>query len=246
MTDEFLALGRNGITKILNAQMSRRLAKVQWTWDGKQQVPTLTIHAVGGSQGTTRVNQTIVASDKPLILQDGDLISLESPDESTFDYHVQITLADSPAVDMSTHETAAQEVSSSSSSSPAHMEHIQEFTCAICLEIMVEPVTAVPCGHSFCKECLATSVQQCPTCCTAFQCQPFLSRSLDHAIALLVDLQPHLFASDDVQQYTSRTKRTAPLPPSAQPASALAARKRARRCINESSGKTIGDAIVID
>lgn len=36
------------------------------------------------------------------------------------------------------------------------------FTCAVCLDAFVEPLS-LPCGHSFCKQCLM-QVSQCPMC----------------------------------------------------------------------------------
>ncbi|KAK2422030.1 zinc finger (C3HC4-type RING finger) family protein [Trifolium repens] len=48
-------------------------------------------------------------------------------------------------------------------------ELVKKFLCPICLEIYFEPCTT-PCGHSFCKECLQSSMymlstnRKCPLC----------------------------------------------------------------------------------
>ncbi|CAD8055506.1 unnamed protein product [Paramecium primaurelia] len=42
----------------------------------------------------------------------------------------------------------------------------QEFECSLCLTFLTNPIT-IPCGHTFCKECITNAVKQiprCPTC----------------------------------------------------------------------------------
>ncbi|CAK71532.1 unnamed protein product (macronuclear) [Paramecium tetraurelia] len=42
----------------------------------------------------------------------------------------------------------------------------QEFECSLCLTFLTNPIT-IPCGHTFCKECISNAVKQiprCPTC----------------------------------------------------------------------------------
>ena len=43
------------------------------------------------------------------------------------------------------------------------------FTCLVCMEMFQNPVTCIPCGHSFCKKCIEGKVQaegrsHCPAC----------------------------------------------------------------------------------
>ena len=38
-----------------------------------------------------------------------------------------------------------------------------DFNCAVCLEIMVEPIT-LPCGHNFCYSCLDQYFNESNTC----------------------------------------------------------------------------------
>ncbi|XP_015801792.3 E3 ubiquitin-protein ligase TRIM39 [Nothobranchius furzeri] len=54
-----------------------------------------------------------------------------------------------------------------------------QFTCSICLEIFVEPVST-PCGHSFCKACLQgywnhSKKFQCPMCKKTYSRKPEMS-----------------------------------------------------------------------
>ncbi|XP_056298531.1 E3 ubiquitin-protein ligase TRIM21 isoform X2 [Pseudoliparis swirei] len=55
-----------------------------------------------------------------------------------------------------------------------------QFTCCICLEVFLEPVS-IPCGHSFCFTCISShwdgrrdAAASCPKCHTAFEGRPEL------------------------------------------------------------------------
>ncbi|CAD8071629.1 unnamed protein product [Paramecium sonneborni] len=39
----------------------------------------------------------------------------------------------------------------------------QEFECSLCLTFFTNPIT-IPCGHTFCKECISNAVKQIPRC----------------------------------------------------------------------------------
>jgi hypothetical protein len=47
-------------------------------------------------------------------------------------------------------------------------EVAREFTCAVCLFFVTEPVVQLPCGHVYCKECL-TPCSLCPQCRQPFE-----------------------------------------------------------------------------
>ena len=56
-----------------------------------------------------------------------------------------------------------------SQASQTGIPYSDEFQCAVCLELMVEPSTT-PCKHSFCQTCIITASEQsmhCPLCRTA-------------------------------------------------------------------------------
>ncbi|XDV17654.1 hypothetical protein PO909_023484 [Leuciscus waleckii] len=63
--------------------------------------------------------------------------------------------------------------------SPGRILSEEQFSCSICLEVFVEPVST-PCGHTFCKACLQgfwnhSKKFVCPMCKKAFSRKPELS-----------------------------------------------------------------------
>jgi hypothetical protein len=77
--------------------------------------------------------------------------------------------------------------------------------CLLCLEIQVEAITLVPCGHSLCLACWNEGVAAVnrTTCC---QCNQFVTThvvayAMNNVIAGLVALSPGLFARDNVDAY---------------------------------------------
>lgn len=66
----------------------------------------------------------------------------------------------------------------------------QTLTCAICLDRFRYPVT-IPCGHTFCKECITTHWDtksksdigpHCPMCNEAFSSRPALKRNVSLSV----------------------------------------------------------------
>eukprot|EP00977_Amphora_coffeiformis_P009039 scaffold2046_cov171-Amphora_coffeaeformis.AAC.6 len=131
---EQLYLGRNGTTKITTPRMSRKIARVHWM--ATETTPELFIQSTGG-HGFVQVNAKPLLLSQSRHLMNGDIVSLQCPDKlSSYEYRVDISLGTSAA--QTNDETPAL-----SGTKRQELDPTEEFACAICLEIMVEPVTAV-------------------------------------------------------------------------------------------------------
>uniref|UniRef100_UPI0037E91C83 E3 ubiquitin-protein ligase TRIM21-like n=1 Tax=Semicossyphus pulcher TaxID=241346 RepID=UPI0037E91C83 len=74
-----------------------------------------------------------------------------------------------------------------------------QFLCSICLDVFTDPVTA-PCGHNFCKSCIAEHWNtcdrcQCPMCKEVFTIRP--------------DLRVNTFISEMVAQFRDKAQQEA-------------------------------------
>ena len=110
----------------------------------------------------------------------------------------------------------------------------EEFVCVVCMELQVQSTTLVPCGHSLCHSCVATTIfatitasnggghntpstsssthkvaGSCPTCRAAVR-QLVPNRLIDNAVAALVKC-PGFFKPDDVAVYQTRTEALHPV-----------------------------------
>ena len=127
-------LGRNGKTKITAPRMSRKIAKVHWIMTGT--TPELFVESTGG-HGFVQINAKPLLLSQSRHLLNGDIVSLQCPDKlSSYEYRVDISSGTTTA--QTNHGTPALPGTKRKEPDPT-----EEFACAICLEIMVEPVTAV-------------------------------------------------------------------------------------------------------
>jgi hypothetical protein len=60
-------------------------------------------------------------------------------------------------------EAIPQDVATLAKGSPLEDSASERVTCAICLNVMVEPVSLVPCGHTFDKKCIQEAMDNKPT-----------------------------------------------------------------------------------
>mmetsp|Transcript_35274 Transcript_35274/g.77217 ORF Transcript_35274/g.77217 Transcript_35274/m.77217 type:complete len:239 (-) Transcript_35274:183-899(-) len=68
----------------------------------------------------------------------------------------------------------------------------QHLKCGICQEVFVDPVSATPCGHSFCRKCIMQWLQRqstCPECRQKTKKQGLLRNLIAHA--MILDLHVH-------------------------------------------------------
>lgn len=241
-------LGRNVNLGMVSPRMSRRLCTVQWGWfQGSPRLLVLVGGTGGKTQGRVRLNENYLANSrtKPSFLGDGDILALITVDNSTvYEYRVEITSGGAPST------LAVAELSSKKrrAPTPPSSQGEDEFTCPICLDILVNTTTAVPCGHSFCSDCLGTNLPECPTCRSAIT-GLFANRALDHAIRILMDRTSGVFSPDNARHYRQRTHTTAPAevePQQIQPPAPKSAKGDSQNNAGGANGTSAADAILLD
>lgn len=142
--------------------------------------PSLTApNSLLSSNGTESANATITANDENADAQLGVAV----------------------ATGTSTLTTGDTIVPSESDVSSSLKLIAEEFNCAICLELLVHATTMVPCGHSFCRTCVA-SLTVCSVCSSKVSTR-VPCRTLDNAIATLV-ASHQVFEPDDEHAYQER------------------------------------------
>jgi hypothetical protein len=83
---------------------------------------------------------------------------------------------------------------------------LDQMCCAICLDILVNPQTIVPCGHTYCASCLVEiDNDQCPECRSSITSRvPALQ--LKGLIESLVQ-KPDIVNSSDIEHFQERKKK---------------------------------------
>jgi hypothetical protein len=112
---------------------------------------------------------------------------------------------------------------------------LEEFYCAICLDIQVKAMTLVPCGHTFCDTCCSSSFLECPTCRADIQSR-VPCRTINNVIAAMATADPPQFLEDDVDIYRDRM----------QAAGGLDVDPRQPKRRRAPKGQSLDDAILID
>ena len=106
---------------------------------------------------------------------------------------------------------------------------LDEFHCAICFEIQVQPTALVPCGHTFCSTC--SQAAECAVCREKVQMR-VPNIPLNNVISDFTEQDPSPFKTDDIGTYRERTQGTGGTAP--------------RRRTRQASGNTFANAICID
>lgn len=88
----------------------------------------------------------------------------------------------------------------------AHRNRIsEEISCAVCLDLLVRPITLVPCGHSLCHSCWTEAKRMdCPECRLVVRCH-VPARQVENVIATLVSI-PNFLDEGDKAHYLERTR----------------------------------------
>jgi hypothetical protein len=85
---------------------------------------------------------------------------------------------------------------------------VDDLHCPLCLEIQVQAITLVPCGHSLCLSCWneAVAAASRTTCCQCDQAVTahVMAHAMNNVIAGLVATSPALFSHDNVEEYHER------------------------------------------
>lgn len=216
-------LGDNDSTEIVDPMLSHQVVKV---YEKRGKTYAFCFH---DGMGVVDLNGNTIDKGGRRELKDGDILALRSEeDDVKYSYIVQrsnnnntpaeeevakIRNGCTPTNDDDNDDTTAAVAAAAAptgtmNSLPAQVG--EQAMCAICMEIMVEPRTIVPCGHSFCKSCLLNQ-HECAECRGPIQGQ-VQCRSLQNLIASLVDVSTQqgsavsVFDKEDLESYQNRKK----------------------------------------
>ena len=211
-------LGDNDTTGIVDPALSPNVVKL-YEKRGK-----LFAFCCRDGRGLVTLNGMSLPKGGRRELRDGDVLVLmsENADDGAYFYRVgqppddddnaaAAVVEDSQegtaAVAPLSHTNTAPAAAAAPAGQPFPPQVSEDTMCAICMEIMVEPQTIVPCGHSFCKGCLQTQTE-CAECRGPLHGQ-VTCRSLQNLIGDLVEVattQPHLaiFDKEDLESYHGR------------------------------------------
>lgn len=205
-------LGNNDTTGILDPKLSHKVVKIYIK-------RRLFLFRLPDTHGVAKLNDTEIPNACRRELRPGDLILLESSDDvDDYVYRVEqkpaakppaaAVIADPQAVASSSAATTTTTTINAAPAANIQKEAGEEAICAVCMEIMVEPRTIVPCGHTFCRGCIAAQNQNCAECRGPIQ-TTVTCRSLQNLIAKLVEASEKqevpIFEKEDAESYRSRT-----------------------------------------
>lgn len=158
--DKPLVLGRNKVSMIELAYISREHLKIEWKDDSVLLATPLT------EKHFIQINDKLVKG--PTEIKNDEILSLCNDQVS---YQVRyVSLA----------------TKSSELSADAKRKFTDHVTCPVCMELLVDTTVLVPCGHRFCKKCCPRD--ECATCRSTIQ-SIVADKLYDSFISDLVDEQ---------------------------------------------------------
>lgn len=266
-----LYLGDNDTTAIVDPNLSQQVIKV-YSKGGK-----LWAFGCRDARGSATLNGLIFTEGVRRELRKGDVLVLICDDQkqeyiykvgNPDDYRV-VTAADGDGTDTTSEprkqasttseasqplETASAAVAASVPQQPFPTQVSEQTMCAICFEIMWEPKTVIPCGHSFCKTCLEQQQTECAECRGPIHGN-VTCLSLQNLIGDLVEVaatkEIPIFDKDDLESYQNRKHKATSTPAAVASnapvvsAAVLHARKRRRmmRRSLQAQGNSIDNVI---
>jgi Zinc finger, C3HC4 type (RING finger) len=202
-------VGKNAATGIADSGLVRKAVRI--TIDPG---PTIVVR----KERTTQVSVNGELFDTQFAVQHGDVIALHSTDAS-YEYMVHVdhfppptvrTVSETSATDQSAVAAvdvdAQPEVVDIPDSMPAAPQRIdrvvEELACTFCLDLQVLSTMLIPCGHSFCRECVS-KITGCSTC-RAPITGTLPCRQVDNILSNMTEDTPHVFPADDLATYRER------------------------------------------
>jgi hypothetical protein len=229
-----VVLGRNSISRITDPSISRRVCTLVYSSNGWN-------ISLIQRNSTVTVNGQSVQPGMHVLLKHCDEIALGPG--GMYSYRVDLTDENDVADPLMNLPMTINDRKRNASREPVQQQQqqlsnaarrniattataqvLEECSCAICLDLQVQSTCIVPCGHSFCQQCVANETT-CPTCRGTIESRvPCFALS---AVVLALTASG-LLSSDDLQAYQQRR---------AVPAYAV---------VVMTTGQSVADAIVLD
>ena len=208
-----LSIGRNETTQIKDERVSRLLALLEYT--GEFAVIKILIEGHELHLNDDKITESSIS------LREGDVLYLLSGKQYGYRVHYY---DEKPDLKLTTKKSQIKQTIQNARHSMA-----EEFTCSICMEILVKSHVCHPCGHLFCESCIPCIDEyntnnnrnlkgrkkkqlSCPTC---RACPIKLSslKALDNVIWTMTLQGGYYFSKDDVEHYLKRIGKEDDLTP---------------------------------
>ncbi|CAB9516092.1 expressed unknown protein [Seminavis robusta] len=212
-------LGDNDETEIVDPTLSSKVVKI-YTKRNKSYA-----YCIPDAMGVVQLNGISMIKGARCAIKVGDILALRSSsssdddeDADSYSYRLEQPNGTPAAASGNNDDDQATTIESDDAGAAASTEQNaaapaaslpkeigEETMCPICMEIMVEPRTVVPCGHTFCRQCL-TQQTECAECRGPLTGQ-VVCRPLQNLIEQLVQNGSSVFDQEDVESYKQRTQK---------------------------------------